>query len=203
MVRALFITTLIEALPAALASISPDHVSKWYPAEGTAVNITTAPLEYVPAAHSGGSYVKLPPFSGTLTTVSLYTPQAQTLAGVATDITNAAHATRMATRQSIRNHLFNIMSFTSPNISFFVNCTLSKIGWYQRNGILGAFFNTLALAVALRPLDLHRLAVIYAKEAFHACLHAKAAAVAFLFIDFDYLLHCLHQHTGAKPSYAA
>jgi hypothetical protein len=147
--------------------------------------------------------VKLPPCSGTLTTVSLFAPQAQTLAGVATDITNAAHAAMTATRQSIRNPLFNIMSFTSPNIAFFVNCKLSKIGGDQRNGILGAFFNTLALAVTLRPLDRHRLAVIYAKEAVYARLHAKPAAVAFLFIDFDYLLNCLHQHTGAKASYAA
>ena len=105
MVRAPSITILMDALPAALASISPDHVSNWYPAEGTAVKTTTVPGEYVLAAHSGGSYVKLPPCSGALTTVSLYTPQAQTLAGVVTDIISVAHTTRMATSHNVRNPL--------------------------------------------------------------------------------------------------
>jgi len=91
---------LMEALPAALVSISPDHVSNWYPVEGIAVNTTTAPLGYVPAAHSGGSYVKLPPCSGALTTVSLFTPQAQTLSGAAEGSNNATHAAMTATSQS-------------------------------------------------------------------------------------------------------
>jgi hypothetical protein len=59
--RALSIIMLIEMLSAVLASMSPDHFSNWYPVEGTAVNTTTVPLVYVPAAHSGGSYVNVPP----------------------------------------------------------------------------------------------------------------------------------------------
>ena len=69
--------------------------------------------------------------------------------------------------------------------------------------MLGTRLHTLALAIALRPLDLHCLTEIHAEVAFYTCLYAKAAAVAFLFIDLDYLLHRFHQRTRAKPSYEA
>ena len=76
-----------------------------------AVNTTTVPLEYVPAAHSGGSYVKLPPYSGALTTVSLYSPQAHTLAGAAEGSSNATHATMMATSHNSLNPLLDFIPF--------------------------------------------------------------------------------------------
>lgn len=115
MVRALSITMLMEMLSAVLASISPDHFSNWYPVEGTAVNTTTVPLGYVPAVHGLSlCIVTVPPCSGALTTVSFLSPQAQILAGVATDITNAAHTTTMATSQNSWNPLLNFTSlFTS------------------------------------------------------------------------------------------
>jgi hypothetical protein len=98
-------------LSAALSPISPDHLSNWYPSEGTAVNVTTVPLLYVAAAHSGGSYVKLPPCAGVLTTVSLYVPQAHIVVGVAEDTASAAHATTTATSQNSLNFLINFTPF--------------------------------------------------------------------------------------------
>ena len=114
MVRSVSITTLMEILPASLSPISPDHFSKLHPSEGTAVTITIAPLAYVAAEHSGGSYVMVPPFSGVLTTVSFFSPQAQSGVGTAEDSRNAAQAAMTATSQSSLRFRPNVIPlFTS------------------------------------------------------------------------------------------
>lgn len=113
MVRAISITTLMDMLPASLSPISPDHLSKLHPLEGTAVNVTTVPLAYVLAAHSGGSYVMLPPLSGVLTTVSPNTPQAHIVAGAARGSINDTHTAMTATSWSSLRFLANFIPFTS------------------------------------------------------------------------------------------
>jgi hypothetical protein len=64
-------------------------------------------LLYVLAAHSGGSYMKLPPCAGELTTVSAYVPQAHIVVGIAKDTASAANATTMATSQNSLNSFLN------------------------------------------------------------------------------------------------
>jgi hypothetical protein len=100
---------------ASLSPISPDHCLNSHPVEGTAVNVTSKPLEYVPAAFSGGSYVILPPCSGALTTVSFLSvhPQAQTLSGAAEGSSNATHAAMTATSQISLNHPLDFITLLS------------------------------------------------------------------------------------------
>ena len=124
MVRSVSITTLMEMLLASLSPISPDHFSKLHPSDGTAVNVTIVPLAYVAAAHSGGSYIMLPPLSGVLTTVSFLSPQAQIVAGIAEASSSAAQVAMTATSQSSLRFLPNFIPlFTSrdgiTSISFY------------------------------------------------------------------------------------
>ena len=112
--RSVSITTLIEILPTSLSPISPDHFSKLHPAEGNAVNVTIVPPAYVEAAHNGGSYVMVPPFSGVLTTVSFFSPQAQRGVGTAEDSRSAAQAAMTVTSQSSLRFRPNVIPlFTS------------------------------------------------------------------------------------------
>jgi hypothetical protein len=81
--------------------------------------LTTVPPTYVLAEHSGGAYVKLPPCGGSLTTVSLYAPQAHIVLGVDKDIAIAANATIMATTQNRLSSLLNFKPLlTSINQDF-------------------------------------------------------------------------------------
>jgi hypothetical protein len=71
--------------------------------------VSQVPFRYVEAEQSGGLKVIVPPFSGSLTTVSFLFPQAQVLTGVAKGSTTAVIANGTATNQNSQIPLLRLI----------------------------------------------------------------------------------------------